>query len=165
VSAPAETAEQVRSPASHEDPGERLNRNLDQLLQELRVALPGVQVLFAFLLTVPFQARYGKTTEAQRAVYGIAVALAALASACLIAPSIQHRLLFHQKQKPRLLRMANRLAITGMLLLGAAIVTAFALVLSFVFSTAAAIVASAALAVVIATIWVAIPLFWRVERD
>jgi hypothetical protein len=160
-----DTAERDRSPVSHEDPSERLNRNLDQLLQELRVALPGVQVLFAFLLTVPFQNRFGQTTDRQRVLYGIAVTLAALASVCLIAPSIQHRLLFHQKLKPKLLRAANRLAILGIILLGASIVAGFSLVISFVFTTGAAVVASAMLVIVIAGIWVAMPLFWLAERD
>ena len=78
---------------------QRLNRNLDQLLQELRVVLPGVQVLFAFLLAVPFSARFGDVDDFERDVYFVALLLSAIAVAFLMAPSIQHRILFRREQK------------------------------------------------------------------
>src|SRR6059058_4200036 len=86
---------------------ERVNRELIELLNELRVALPGVQVLFAFLLTVPFTQRFGKTTEIERDIYFVTLILAALSSVLLIAPSSQHRLLFRKRDKERLLLRAN----------------------------------------------------------
>ena len=78
---------------------QRLNRNLDQLLQELRVVLPGVQVLFAFLLAVPFSSRFGDVDDFERDVYFVALLLSAIAVALLMAPSIQHRILFRHDQK------------------------------------------------------------------
>ena len=88
----------------HETEKERLNRNLDQLLQELRVVIPGVQVLFAFLLAVPFSTRFDRVDQFERVVYFIALLFAALSAVLLLAPSIQHRILFRHDQKrvPRL---------------------------------------------------------------
>ena len=118
----------------HETEGEtsdeRLNRNLDQLLQELRVALPGVQVLFAFLLVVPFNARFAELTAGQRTLYLGALLCSAVASALLIAPSVHHRVLFHRKRKTELVRLANRLAVTGMVVLGLAFTASVALVVA-----------------------------------
>ena len=146
-----------------ETPDERLNRNLDQLLQELRVALPGVQVLFAFLLVVPFNARFDEVTSRERLLYVIALCAAAAASAFLIAPSVHHRLLFHQHRKPQLVRLANHLAVLGMACLVAAFTAAIALVVSFTFSTPVAVVIAAATVALFATVWFALPV-WLLER-
>ena len=78
---------------------ERLNRNLDQLLQELRIVLPGVQVLFAFLLAVPFSSRFGDVDGFERDIYFAALLLSAVAVTLLMAPSMHHRILFRQAQK------------------------------------------------------------------
>jgi hypothetical protein len=84
-----------RNPSDREESQqERLNRQLDQLLNELRVAMPGVQVLFAFLLAVPFQQRFGQVTDFQRIVYFGTLLASAAASACFIAPTAYHRLTF-----------------------------------------------------------------------
>src|SRR5215468_1775361 len=93
---------------------ERLDRNLGELLQELRVALPGVQVLFAFLLAVPFQQNFTKIDGYQKGVYFATLLLTALSAALLIAPSAYHRLTFRYQQKHRLVFIANRLAIAGL---------------------------------------------------
>src|SRR5215210_7713033 len=90
---------------------ERLDRNMNELLQELRVALPGVQVLFAFLLTVPFQQGFVRATPFQKDVYLVTLLLTALASALLMAPSAYHRLEFRQDDKKHIVWVSNRLSI------------------------------------------------------
>jgi predicted membrane channel-forming protein YqfA (hemolysin III family) len=96
-----------------------LNRELIELLNELRVALPGVQVLFAFLLIVPFSNGWDQVTEVQRYVYFVAFICAAAASALLIAPSTYHRLRWREGDKEYMLTTANRLAIGGSVFLAA----------------------------------------------
>jgi len=155
----------ARQPADEhgESREERLNRNLDQLLQELRVALPGVQVLFAFLLVVPFNARFTDLTGTQRDIYLVALMCSALASALLIAPSVHHRVLFHRKRKPELVRLGSRLAIAGMVLLGAAFTSAVALVASFIFTTTVSLLLTFGTALVFGVTWFGLPL-WLRER-
>src|SRR3954469_12981816 len=96
-----------------ESPRERRNRELGELMQELRVALPGVQVLFAFLLTVPFTDAFKRLSVAETRVYIAAVLAAAVSSLLLIAPPANHRLLFRTQARERLLRAANRVAVVG----------------------------------------------------
>ncbi len=146
-----------------ESPDERLNRNLDQLMQELRVALPGVQGLFAFLLVVPFNTRFTDLTGTQRDIYLVALMCSALASALLIAPSVHHRVLFHRKRKPELVRLGSRLALAGMVLLGAAFTSAVALIASFIFTTTVALLTTTGTALVFAVTWFGLPL-WLRER-
>src|SRR5687767_5077601 len=99
--------------AVQESEGQRVNRELLELLGELRVALPGVQVLFAFLLAVPFQARFADATTFQRDVYFATLVLSALASVLLIAPSALHRLNFRTVDKRRIVFLSNSLAVWG----------------------------------------------------
>ncbi len=96
-----------------ETPEERADRNLNELLQELRVALPGVQVLFAFLLTVPFSQGFNSLEPVQRELYFGVLLSTALSTALLIAPTANHRLLFRQRQKEHLVRISNRLTLAG----------------------------------------------------
>src|SRR5437764_5244862 len=96
-----------RTPHEGETRHERIDRELIELLNELRVALPGVQVLFAFLLTVPFTQRFGHTTAIERDIYFVTLILAALSCVLLIAPSSQHRLLFRKRDKEALLLRSN----------------------------------------------------------
>ena len=96
---------------------ERLDRNLEQLLGELRVALPGVQVLFAFLLVVPFNQRFADITSFQQTVYFVTLLCATAACACLIAPTAHHRIEFREQDKERIVLGGNRLAIVGLTLL------------------------------------------------
>src|SRR3954467_396000 len=107
---------------------ERINRELIELLNELRVALPGVQFLFAFLLVVPFQQRGGQTTDFQQDVYFVTLVAAAVATALLIAPAAQHRVLFRQHDKERLLKRSSSMAYAGLLVLAVAIASAVLLV-------------------------------------
>jgi O-antigen/teichoic acid export membrane protein len=141
----------------------RLNRNLDQLLNELRVALPGVQVLFAFLLSVPFATRFSRTIERQRVEFFVALLLSAAAAACLIAPSMHHRMLFRQGRKATLVAVANRLTIIGLLLLAAAIAGSILLVGDFVFGLAAGIALATGTLVVFMAIWAGIPVWLRLR--
>src|SRR5687768_15333878 len=112
---------------------ERVDRELLELLNELRVALPGVQFLFAFLLVVPFQQRGADLTEFQRDVYFITLLAAAIATGLLIAPAAQHRVLFRQQDKEALLRRSNKSAFAGLVVLAIAIVAAVLLVTDVVF--------------------------------
>ena len=137
---------------------ERIDRELIELLNELRVALPGVQVLFAFLLVVPFQQRFAMVTEFQQTVYIVTLLLAALASAFLIAPSAQHRILFRQREKRNLLRMANSLAIAGMGFLALAIVGALLLIADVLYGPELTIAVTVAALTVFGVLWYGLPL-------
>src|SRR6476661_7488581 len=154
----------IRTGSEGESRKERIDRELIELLNELRVALPGVQFLFAFLLIVPFQQKGGQITDFQRGVYFVALAAAALATALLIAPAAQHRILFRQHDKEALLRRSNRSALAGLLALGAAICAALLLVIDVLFSLALAWITAGALAVLLLWWWLAVPL-WQRERN
>lgn len=140
----------------------RLDRELIELLNELRVALPGVQVLFAFLLTVPFSQRFAQTTEFQRDVYFAALMSAAVATALLITPSAFHRIRFRQRDKAYLLRVANWFAIAGLVGLAVAIAAAVLLVSDFLFSGWASRASTAVLAALLAWLWFAMPTVRRI---
>jgi hypothetical protein len=143
---------------------ERLNRNLDQLLQELRIVLPGVQVLFAFLLAVPFSARFSRVDDFERDVYFVALLLSALAVACLMAPSIQHRILFRREQKHFLVTVGSALAIAGITALGLAIVLSLVLVAHFLFGPGAAWTAGGLSIGAFALLWYALPIERRISN-
>jgi hypothetical protein len=144
---------------------ERVDRELIELLNELRVALPGVQFLFAFLLIVPFQQKVDQVSDAQRGVYFVALASAALATALLIAPAAQHRLLFRQSDKEALLRRSNRSAVAGLVTLGIAICSALLLVVDVLFSLALAWATTGVLAAVLVWWWIAVPLWQRAHHE
>ena len=137
---------------------ERIDRELIELLNELRVALPGVQVLFAFLLVVPFQQRFAAVTSFQKTTYFVTLLLAAVSCAFLIAPSAQHRILFRARDKQQLLLTANRLAIVGIGFLAAAIVGVLTLITDFLYGTTTTIIVTAAAAGIFAALWYALPL-------
>jgi hypothetical protein len=136
---------------------ERWDRNLSELLQELRVAQTGIQVLFAFLLTLPFTNRFEKVTELDRTAYVITMVAAAAATALLIAPVSYHRLVFRQGRKPQLVRVASRLAVLGMVCLLVAMAGAAFLVIDVVFGSAVAAVLTAALVALYVFLWYALP--------
>jgi uncharacterized protein DUF6328 len=141
-----------------ETPGERWDRNFDDLLQEVRVAQTGVQILFAFLLTLPFSARFGATSELDRVVYVITLLAAAAASAFLIAPVSYHRLLFRKGRKAELVRNASRMAVCGVACILIAIVGAVFMVLNVVYGMALAVTAAAAIFLLGGTLWFLLPL-------
>jgi amino acid transporter len=141
-----------------EDEKSRLDRELIELLNELRVTLPGVQVLFAFLLIVPFSNRFEQVTDLQEAVYFVALLATAAGSAFLIAPTPYHRIRFRDRDKDALIRTSNRLALVGTALLAVGITSAVFFVTDFLFNTGAALAAAAAIAAVIGVLWYALPL-------
>lgn len=143
---------------------QRRNRNLDQLLQELRVVLPGVQVLFAFLLAVPFSSRFGDVDDFERDVYFVALLLSALAVALLMAPSIQHRILFRREQKRYLVSLGGALLIAGMTALALAIVLSLVLVAHFLFGAAAAWIAGGLSFAAFALVWYVLPIERRLSN-
>ncbi len=150
---------------SQESHAERLNRELDQLLQELRVVLPGVQVLLAFLLTAPFQQRFAQLAPLVRDVYFAAVCCAVVAVVLLLAPTAHHRLLFRAGQKELLVQTATRLAVAGTLFLAASITLALYVVTRALFDAQAlAVVAAVVAAGLFALFWYAVPLTGRSSR-
>jgi O-antigen/teichoic acid export membrane protein len=143
---------------------ERLNRNLDQLLQELRIVLPGVQVLFAFLLAVPFSSRFGDVDGFERDIYFAALLLSALAVVLLMAPSMHHRILFRQEQKRFLVAVASVMTIAGMTALAFAVVLSLVLVAHFLFGSGAAWAAGGLSFGAFALLWYALPLERRITE-
>jgi hypothetical protein len=141
-----------------ETEAERLDRNLQELLGELRVILPGVQVLFAFLLVVPFNQRFADVSSFERDLYLATLLFAAAASVCLIAPSVHHRITFRTQDKEHLVRLANTLTIAGSVLLAIAMTGAIWLATGFLFADAVTAVAVAVVALVFAMVWYGIPL-------
>lgn len=142
---------------------QRLNRELIELLNELRVALPGVQVLFAFLLVVPFQQRFTDLTAFQRDAYFAALALALIATAFLIAPTAVHRLNFRQNDKKAIVFMSNRLVIVGTFVLALAMIAVMALIADVLFGAVATVVVALLAALTFLLLWVALPLSRRVR--
>ncbi|HKH41487.1 MAG TPA: DUF6328 family protein [Solirubrobacterales bacterium] len=141
-----------------EDHRERVSRELIELLNELRVALPGVQVLFAFLLAVPFAQGFTRVTDFQRALYFTVIALTAVSLALLIAPSAWHRLRFRQQDKERILRASNKMSIAGLAFLALAMTGAVMLIADFIYSPTLTIVSGIVAAVVYGALWYVMPL-------
>jgi hypothetical protein len=144
---------------------ERLDRNLGELLQELRVALPGVQVLFAFLLTIPFNQRFALLTTAQERIYLGTLMATTISATLLIAPSAYHRINFHKQQKGRLVYLANRLAIIGLGFLALAMTGVVLLITDFLFATPVTVICTAFAALMFATFWYGLPLLRRLSLD
>ncbi|MGZ4388547.1 MAG: DUF6328 family protein [Gaiellaceae bacterium] len=140
---------------------ERVDRELIELLNELRIALPGVQVLFAFLLTLPFTNRFREVTGSSEALYVVALVSTAAASAFLIAPSAYHRLTFRTPDKERMLFTANRLAIAGTTLLALGIATSVYVVVSFLYGPGVGGGLAGFVAAVLAWLWYGLPLLRR----
>lgn len=137
---------------------DRINRNLDQLLEELRVVLPGIQVLLAFLLTVPFATRFGRVDAFDRHVFLLALLLAAASSVLLMAPSMHHRLLFRRGQKAFLVELGSRLAIAGLTLLALAVTTALLVVVDVVAGRTTAWIVFAGSLALYGLTWYVVPL-------
>src|SRR5437763_16173967 len=148
-------------PEHDETRRERVNRELIELLNELRVALPGVQVLFAFLLAVPFSNGYKRITSFEKAVFFMTLIATAISTAFFIAPSAYHRLHFRNREKERLLFTSNKFAITGIFFLAISMVGVIVLVTSVLYSGAAVVVAGALAAVLFGGLWAVLPLYRR----
>jgi len=142
---------------------ERVDRELIELLNEVRVALPGVQVLFAFLLTVPFQQGYSKLTELHKDMMLAALLTAAVSIILLVAPTAQHRILFRQANKQKLLFIANRLLLAGTVFLAASISISVFVVTDIVVSRSWAAVSTAVLTALFVILWYVVPLAMRLR--
>jgi hypothetical protein len=149
----SDIAHTTQHDAGEESESERLNRELDQLLGELRVAMPGVQVLFAFLLTVPFQQRFAQATDFQRDVYFVTLLASAGASALFVAPTAYHRLMFRERDKPRLVSISTKLALAGLGCLALAMNAAVLLVTDVIFSRTTAVVTVIATSTLFVALW------------
>jgi hypothetical protein len=151
-----------RSPAADDDEGEsrddKLNRELIELLNELRVALPGVQVLFAFLLTIPFTGTFRDLSELQTDVYFGTFCTTMAATAFLMAPTAYHRLRWRRRDKERMLQIANKLSIAGLAALAFAIAGSAFLIADLLFGATGAIVTVSVTAGVIVSLWFLLPL-------
>jgi hypothetical protein len=149
---------------NQESRDEQLNRELIELLNELRVALPGVQMLFGFLLAVPFTQRFASISTSQRHVYYFTFMSTAAATIFLIAPTAYHRLRFRQRDKEQLIQTSTRLTIVGTACLAAALSGAVYLVSDLLFHTAATAVAAAATAGLLLWFWYGLPLLRRLRE-
>jgi Family of unknown function (DUF6328) len=148
-----------------ESKGERIDRELIELLNELRVALPGVQVLFAFLLTVPFAQGFTTTTNFQKNLFFAVLSCTAISAAFLIAPSAWHRIHFRQEDKEHLLLSSNKLAIIGLTFLALAMIGAVMLIADYAFSPTLTIVAAAVSTAVFGILWAIVPIGRRTGGD
>jgi uncharacterized protein DUF6328 len=137
---------------------ERYDRNLLELLNELRVALPGVQVLFAFLLAVPFQQRWGDVTPFQRDVFYVTLCLVLLSTVLLIAPTAYHRLNFHKRRKREIVAVSNRLAIAGLGVLALALVGVMVLITDVLFGPTMTAIAGVVTLALFVVLWALLPL-------
>ncbi len=151
--------------AEGEDQKDRVNRELGELLNELRVALPGIQILFAFLLILPFSNGFSRTSGLDRAVYLVTFLCAAAASTLLIAPSSYHRLRFREPDKERMVFTSNRLAIAGTAFLAVAIAGVVFVITDVLVDTLWASLITAAVAGWTAWFWFGLPLSRRLQDD
>jgi amino acid transporter len=148
-----------------EQPEERLNRELIELLNELRVALPGVQVLFAFLLTVPFSDRFTTLSDAQRGIYFATFVGTTIATGFFMAPTAYHRIRFRQGDKERMLRTSNRFAIVGIVFLALSVTSAVVLTTDLMFGLGTAAVVGLCVVLFLVWVWFAIPLTRRLRDE
>jgi Family of unknown function (DUF6328) len=148
-----------------EAPDERLNRELIELLNELRVALPGAQVLFAFLLTVPFSDRFQDLTGSQRAFYFAAFVGTTIATGLFMAPTAYHRIRFREGDKERMLRTSNRFAIVGIGFLALSVTMAVVLTADLLFGLATAAMVGLATFAFLVWVWFAIPVARKVRDE
>jgi amino acid transporter len=138
--------------------GHDLDRELNELLQELRVILPGIQVLFAFLLIVPFSDLFHSAGSTTETAYFVAFAMTALAYVCTIAPGVQHRVRWRRHDKEILLRTANRLTLTATALIAVAIATVVFLITDYLYGPTIGAVCSAGVAALAAILWWGLPI-------
>jgi hypothetical protein len=153
-------------PERNETATERADRNWSELLQELRVTQTGLQILTGFLLTVPFQQRFGELPGGLRIVFLVALGLAVLSTVLVVAPVASHRILFRRRAKTELVSAADRLTKAGLTTLAITIVAVVVLVFGFVAGTAAAVVAGGVAAAFFVFQWVVVParLLGRLEE-
>ncbi|MEV8511021.1 DUF6328 family protein [Dactylosporangium sp. NPDC051484] len=144
-------------PDRHETPDQRFDRNWTELLQELRVAQTGVQILFAFLLTLPFDQRFAAVSQGQEAAYIATLLCTAVATLCLIAPVSHHRILFRRGRKKELVAISSNLAGVGLVFLWLSIVGALFLVFEVVLGLSWAVAVGSTFTVAFIGIWYLLP--------
>jgi predicted membrane channel-forming protein YqfA (hemolysin III family) len=154
-------AEITNTTDNTESENERLARNLNELLQELRVAQAGVQFLFGFLLAVAFTEHYARASGFEQVTHLVAVTFATAAVACLTAPAAWHRVLFRQGQRRQILRIANVLTVTGLACLAVAMTATVLLLFNVVVGTPVAVVFAALFAILFGILWFVWPLRHR----
>jgi membrane-bound acyltransferase YfiQ involved in biofilm formation len=147
-----------------EDEQERLNRQMMELLNELRVAMPGVQILFGFLLTVPFQQRFARVNDFQETVYFVTLVTAAAAAAFLIAPSAYHRVMFEQQDKPNIIHIGTVQLLVGLGALAVAMNGAVLLVTDVLFDAGTVTVTVVLLSTLYFTLWFGFGLVRRMQK-
>jgi hypothetical protein len=150
-----------RTPEQAEPEQERRERQLSELLQELRIAMPGVQLLFAFLLVVPFNQRFGQASDFQRGLYVGVLLCAALASALFIAPTAYHRIMFGRGDRPRLIRTATRMVLAGLVCLALAMTGAVLLVTDFLFGFPTSVICTGVVGAAFGWLWFGLALTRR----
>jgi hypothetical protein len=155
------------SPPEHDEESrrERVNRELIELLNELRVALPGVQVLFAFLLAVPFANGWSRVTESQKNIFFATLVATAISTACFIVPTAYHRLNFRQREKENILLLSNKFAIAGILFLAISMIGVLMLITDVIYSEAAALVTGGLAFLMFGGLWLALPMIRRNAED
>lgn len=151
-------------PRTGETPKERVDRELIELLNELRVVLPGIQVLFAFLLTVPFSQRFATVNGTERTAFFIAVICTAASTAALMTVPSYHRLTFRKATKERLLRIGNTVTLIGTGLLGVAMVAVLFLITDYLYNGIWVGIVTSVAAVVIAWLWFVMPITSRARH-
>jgi hypothetical protein len=155
--------DETSGPEPDESPKERVDRELIELLNGLRVILPGVQVLLAFLLTVPFSSRFGKTDSTEHVLYFVTVLLTVAATGALTMPAAYHRIRFRRGDKERMLRISNAFAIVGLAFLTLAMASVVFLITNLLYGIAAAVPVSLVAFALLAFSWFAGPLLWSRE--
>ncbi len=155
----------IAAVAEDEGQKQRVDRELIELLNELRVALPGIQILFAFLLVLPFQQGFESIGEPDRLIYLLALLASAIASALLIAPSVYHRINFRQPNKERMLRDSNVLLIAGTAFTAVGIGCSIFLIADVIYGPTIAALATVVVMAVYAALWAALPLVRREKRE
>jgi hypothetical protein len=150
----------TESRQEHDDESrrERVNRELIELLNELRVALPGVQVLFAFLLAVPFSNGYSRITNFQKHIFFATLIATSISTACFIVPTAYHRLNFRNREKEQILLLSNKFAIVGLMSLALSMIGVIVLITDLIYSDAAAVVTGSLALLVFGGLWLALPL-------
>ena len=158
---PSDPPDRASQDPRDESEAQRDDRNLAELLQELRISGLGVQVLFGFLLSLPFTARFAKLTQGQRDLYLASLVLSAVATALLLGPVAYHRIVFRRRQKEPLVRAASVMATLGLATVGLAICAAVLLATTTVATGLPAGLITAFVALVFVSLWFAFPLARR----
>ena len=157
--------DETSGPQPEESPKERVDRELIELLNGLRVILPGVQVLLAFLLTVPFSSGFAKANGTERILYFVTVLLTVAATGALTMPAAYHRIRFRQGDKEQMLRISNAFAIVGLALLTFAMASVVFLITNVLYGIVAAVPVALICLAVLGFSWFAVPLVWSGDDD